>query len=334
MVPVRFVSLLLVGLALVAVAPRAEALRVIDADEVLAHHTVERDGTLFFRLDGHDYELITDPASPYVSQLGDGRFHSMPYAEVEAAAHSVASLTSRLDVRIFILPYPRRAILKSSAHDQTIVLTAGIREFPREHVWATVVHEIGHAVQRARVPQGGALWKEYEELRRLDVNVHHNGAVHRNRPREIFAEDFRVVFGSSWAVSSGSLENPDLPLPGAVPGLISWFERVLTGPTGAPLDPDDHHTRAAPNPFRPRNGGNVSVRFAAGPQVVAPLPAIVYDLTGRRVATLHRGERTSEGGMLFAWNGRNDQGELTSPGVYFVKWLASPAGAARVQILR
>ena len=331
---VRFLSFLLLGLVVLGVAPRAEALRIIDADEVLANHTVERDGTLFFRMDGHDYELITDPASPYVSQMGDGQFHTMPYAEVDAAARSVASLTSRLNVRIFILPYPRRAILKSSAHDQTIVLTAGIREFPREHVWATVVHEIGHAVQRARIPQGGELWKEYENLRGLDVNVHHNGAVHRNRPREIFAEDFRVVFGSSWAVSSGSIENPDLPLPGAVPGLISWFERVLTGPTSATLDPDDHRITAAPNPFRASGGGEVAIRFAAGPQVATPLPAIVYDLTGRRVATLNRGERTSEGEMRFSWNGRNDQGDLTSAGVYFVKWLASPASAARVQILR
>lgn len=331
---VRFVSFFLLGLVWLGVAPRAEAIRIIGADEVLASHTVERDGTLFFQLDGHDYELITDPNSPHVSQLGDGEFHTMPYAEVEAAAHSVASLTSRLDVRIFILPYPRRAILKSSCHDQTIVLTAGIREFPREHVWATVVHEIGHAVQRGRIPQGGVLWKEYENLRGLNVNVHHNGAVHRNRPREIFAEDFRVVFGSSWATSSGSIENSDLPLPGAVPGLISWFERALTGPTSAALDPDDHRITAAPNPFRASGGGAVAIRFAAGPEVVAPLPAIVYDLTGRRVKTLNRGQRTSEGEMVFSWNGRDDQGSLTSSGVYFVKWLASPAGAARVQILR
>ena len=53
-----------------------------------------------------------------------------------------------------------------------------------------------------------------------------------NRPHEIFAEDFRALFGGPTANYSGTIENPGLVHPGAVPGLAAFFLNL----TGARLD--------------------------------------------------------------------------------------------------
>jgi hypothetical protein len=53
----------------------------------------------------------------------------------------------------------------------------------------------------------------------------------------------------------------------------------------------------------------------------------VIDLSGRRVATLHRG-RAESGNVRLAWNGRDPRGERVPAGIYFVR--ARAAGATAI----
>lgn len=58
------------------------------------------------------------------------------------------------------------------------------------------------------------------------------------------------------------------------------------------------------------------------------LEVTVFDLAGRSVRHLARGERFEAGAHQLSWDGRDDAGALTSPGLYFV---AVRAGAERAE---
>jgi hypothetical protein len=322
--------LLAVPLALLSTGA-SSAVDIVGPEEVLRSWTVERGDRLYLALDGVEYELVTDPSSPLVSQLGDGAFHPMNQREVESALFALGGLASRLELRILVLPYPRVHVLKSSCHGQTIVLSPGIREVAREHVWATVIHEVGHALQHRHAPEEGTAWREYVRLRGLDNPRYHTGAAHRDRPREIFAEDFRYLYGTGAATSAGSIENPDLALPDRVPGLVEWFRQVVRSPATA-LSPDDR-ARAMPNPFRAPQDGRLEIRFTRTAARLSAAPAVVHDLAGRQVRVLT--ERWDEAdSSVFPWDGRAEDGRTVAAGVYFVRWPERPGSAARVQVLR
>lgn len=73
--------------------------------------------------------------------------------------------------------------------------------------------------------------------------------------------------------------------------------------------------------------------FLGGARILLTLPAAadaelsVYDLSGRRVRTLHRGRLEAGTGQV-EWNGRDDWGRETAGGIYFIRLVA---GTVRVQ---
>jgi hypothetical protein len=72
------------------------------------------------------------------------------------------------------------------------------------------------------------------------------------------------------------------------------------------------------------------VRFlVSGNGVVAPGSLDLFDLSGRRVATVFEGYLPS-GDLTVTWDGRIDRGERAPPGVY----LARLAGNGRIDAVR
>lgn len=335
--PFLLTSLLLGVVALSAVKATADV-RVFTATDVRTRFIEQRGSTLFLVVDQREWELVTNASDPEIANPGDGAFHPMSAGHVRAAARHVESFTRSLKGKILILPYPRRGALKSSCEEGMIFLSPGVREVVPEHVHAVTCHEIGHLFQTARVPQGSAVWDEYLVLRALDHPRFHKRAIHRDRPREIFAEDFRFLFGTTLATSSGSIENPDLPLPDTIPGLRDWFRRLARLQQVA-ADIGHLQPTSYPNPYRDGSPGGVFVQFpvvakasaAPGPR----LPAEVFDAAGRRVCTLEVAGTVAGGRLLFVWDGRNARGASVSPGLYFVRLREHPTtGTARVHILR
>jgi len=312
-------------LVLAPAGPTGAGVTVHAPEDVAERWIVATDESAVLTVGGQEWSLITDPADPSISTLGDGAFHPMSVQEVEAALRDLGAAGVRAEGRILILPYPRRDHLKSSCENGTIFLTPGIREVHPAHVHATVVHETGHLIQRRLLPEGSASWTEYRELRGLESDRYVETARHRDRPREIFAEDFRVLRGGPLA--RGPHENGDLPDPRGVPGLEAWLERVLTeGDAAAPPE-------SFPNPFSTARGDEMEIRFRrAGP--AGPGTADVFDVAGRRVRILTSTVMDGDGGRTFRWNGRDPAGIRTASGFYFVRWRENPgAGIARVQIL-
>jgi flagellar hook assembly protein FlgD len=70
---------------------------------------------------------------------------------------------------------------------------------------------------------------------------------------------------------------------------------------------------AMPNPFNP----TPIIRYDV-PSPGAHVRIVVYDVTGRRVATLVDGQK-SGGQKRVTWNGRNDRGNEVATGVYFYR---------------
>ncbi|MDP6801904.1 MAG: hypothetical protein QF819_01830 [Gemmatimonadota bacterium] len=311
-----------------AVPPASASLRLIDAQEVLSKHTTLIDGTLCLVMNGRSWPLVTDPLDSELSTLGDGSFHPFEIGLVREAIASAPAGVASLDARIVVLPYPRRGTLRSSCEGNIVFLSPGLRKVHPEHLAATIAHELGHIVQHALAPDGSTLWEEYLDLRQLHSGRYHHAASHRDRPHEIFAEDYRFLLGPPEALSSPGIENADIPLPTEVAGLVPWFDRLLN----QRVAPDESTVSlVSPNPFRAGRGGEVRIVFAASTEQA--VHADVVDVVGRRVVRLlptARGEETT-----FLWNGRTSLGNPAACGVYFVHCPALPeAEVALVRVLR
>src|SRR5437773_447133 len=106
---------------------------------------------------------------------------------------------------------------------------------------------------------------------------------------DLFAEDFRALFGGSLARYSGSIENPTLAPPTSVAGLADFMVDLAAANrawAGAAL-------ACFPNP------SNRSVSFSRPNGVAVPLD--VFDLTGRRIVTL--APSTNAGATAWRWDG-------------------------------
>jgi hypothetical protein len=104
-------------------------------------------------------------------------------------------------------------------------------------------------------------------------------------------------------------------------------EYVLGGTASAGADADELLT-ARPLPFR---GGELAITFAAAGGLgggAAPVVVQVFDVTGRRVRDVFRGE-VPAGFHRTVWDGRDEGGHDVSPGIYFLR---AESGGARATV--
>jgi hypothetical protein len=280
-------------------------------DYILENLTFREGGETVLLVDGVRYRLVTDIADPLIVNKGDGSFHPMPMHEVGAALGEVRMQELGLCVRVLLLPYPRREVLDSSARGDLVLLTPGVQEIGAETVHFTVTHELGHIYQDRFMPDEAAdLWERYAALRGIaDGSVYHAAAVHKDRPHEVFAEDFRFLFGGPLSKSSGSIENPELALPAQVEGLEAFLRglREARSAAAARLVP-------VPNPFNPDTEIRVQFEDPRPRDVLLR----VFDAHGRQVRRLFSG-RVAAGELRLPWDGRGDGGTPASSGVYFAR---------------
>jgi FlgD Ig-like domain len=269
-----------------------------------------------------DRFIVTAGSTVYVAVPGarrwdlceaGGPYVPMPLDEVVNALGGISYPLAALEATVVILPAPRCGVCESSAEGSVVFLSPGRCEWPREHVHYTVTHEMGHVLHNAMMPDKREdLWREYARLRGVDFDTARTSEKHSARLHEMFAEDFRVLFGDDLARCGSGVENHDLVAPDAVPGLREFF---LALPSRASAQPSVH---AQPNPF-------TACLAISGGSAASALPAIdeviVYDASGRAIARLKPAGAASE----VTWDGRAGDGSAAAPGVYF---LAVRSGAA------
>jgi hypothetical protein len=186
-----------------------------------------------------------------------------------------------------------------------IFLSPGRVGYPEQHVHYIVAHEVGHVVQHLLMPDSrDDLWARYAALRGLDLKDAASHASHASRPAEVFAEDFRVLFGGEMARCGGNVENHDLEAPEEVSGLRD-FMLSLVGEWEGRI-----RVSAYPNPFTSEVVFEAFTLSDRG----KPLEVTVFDARGREIRSLGR----PQGGSVFlVWDGRDEGRRQVAPGVYF-----------------
>jgi hypothetical protein len=281
---------------------------------------LDESGAMWLSLpDGGVHELITTPLDPVLLNAGDGEFHPFDPAEVRAALDAVRFPLEQVPVEIYILPYPRRSGLESAAGPGIVLLAPGVRALAPEQQHAILVHELGHVVQHARIPDHDvAAWRRYRALRGITDEARYCAASpHADRPHEIFAEDFRALFGGPLATTSGTIENATLAPPATVTGLAEFIAGLAGAPRGERL-------AAWPNPAR----GRVALARTGEPAGIVDL----FDVGGRRIASL--GPEPVAGGWRWVWDGALERGGRRAAGVVLARERGSSGPATRITLLR
>jgi hypothetical protein len=292
-----------------------------DAVEVLQRFCQWEDGRLFLQLPGGArHELVHDINDPVIANPGDGAFHPYEPAVVRQALAEVRFPLAGIGAEVFLLPYPRRAALESAAGPGLILLAPGVRPLSATHQHAEFVHELGHVVQYALMPDRDAeRWDAYAALRGLDLAGQHTAeSIHCDRPHEVFAEDFRALFGGALANDTRTIENPELSYPTEVPGLAGFFLGLV--PVAAPTA-----TARLSGPQVARG----AIVFSRGGTDAAALE--VFDITGRVLVTL--APTVQAGSVSWTWDGRDADGTRRT-GVFFARARDTRGGATRVTVLR
>lgn len=291
--------------------------RIHPADETLREYCSWRDGKLWFTLPGGaSWELVTSTDDPAVSNPGDGAFHPFDEEQVRLALAGVRYPLQRVNAEVFILPYPRRAGLESAAGPGLILLSPGVRPLAPEHQHAEFTHELGHVVQYVVMPDSDTeSWARYRELRGIaDDDVYSGASMHADRPHEIWAEDFRVLFGPQLANTAGTIENAGIAYPTAVAGLTAFMESLAGA---APL----------PAGLAVLGGGaRGAVRFARASGGAATLD--LFDVTGRRLASVS--PAADGAGARWLWDGRDASGREVRAVVVFARARDGRGGTTRI----
>jgi len=123
--------------------------------------------------------------------------------------------------------YPTAQAL--SFPDGSVVVFGTYYPLIQTKVHQLAVHELGHQIDFALMTP--ARWEEYRRLRGLnDYQKYDNASpVYENRPQEIFAEDFRLLFGGEQARRIPHF-NKSLPHPAEVQGLQEFMLKLATAP--------------------------------------------------------------------------------------------------------
>jgi hypothetical protein len=297
---------------------------VYTAEGILSEMTGRDDhgNLVFYPAGGGKYFFIESVEFPEICNKGAGKFFPMDEETALAAIGEidVGGRPAQLSIDVYLLPMPRLHYLRSTATEGRIFLSPGVWEPSAEMVSSVVTHEVGHCFQRFHMPwTDTATWDEYLRIRGiLGDPAYSERSMHMNRPSEIFAEDFRMLFGGELAVRSGTIENPNLPLPSDVAGL----EEFMAGLTGqfAVSEVCASGTRIAeignyPNPFNPVTTIRAEL---SGPVSGTNVRVRVYAADGSLVRSLWSGT-VSQGSFETVWDGSNDRGERVASGIYFYR---------------
>jgi len=299
------------------------AVRVYSPGEILERHTFRDEaGRLVFRPEGGgEFILIESVDDPFIANQGDGAFHPMEEETVMDAlrAIDVDGRMLGIEIDIYLLPLPRHSILSSSASAGRIFLSPGTRPCCEEVTAWTVTHEFGHCFQERYLPVPETdPWVDYLGLRGiLDDLAFSESAAHMYRPCEVFAEDFRALFGGEASRYSGTIENPSLIHPTEVAGLGDWISGLVTG-TAADATPGRPVALTAsnyPNPFNPVT--TISAVLGADDRP-RPVDVRIYAADGSVVRRLFSGT-AADREFSVIWDGRRDGGGVAASGVYFYR---------------
>jgi hypothetical protein len=299
----------------------------------------EEDGSLYMRLPGEllRYRLVEDIHDDVIVNKGDGAFHPIETAHVLEALEAIDVAGGMIDhtIEVYILPCPRYYPLTSSASGNRIFLSPGVFEVGRDMAAQTVTHEFGHTYQFQFMPdEDTESWYQYLTLRGIYQDpLYTSTAAHMFRPKEVFAEDFRYLFGGDAARYTGTIENTELLLPTLVPGLESFMVALagIEAETEMLAAPGPIAVSNYPNPFNPATV--ITLAFgSSAPPGERRVDIKLYGVDGRFVKTLYSGV-VRDDRLSLTWNGTDDSGARVTSGIYFYRAVSNVGTATGKMLL-
>jgi hypothetical protein len=245
------------------------------------------------------------------------------------ALESITHPNMHFKVYVYVLPYPRRQVLVSSASGNEVFLSPHVLEINPAVGAYIIAHEMGHVFQDAYLPTSSNRWDTYKRIRGItDPQKYSSSSSHAYRPAEIFAEDFRALFGGETASFGGRIENPELALPAMVVGLEDFMREIGGKPVA--LGPRVQASNY-PNPFNP----DTEIRITVPEDIVSAQGRVsvgIYDVSGALVRELYS-DVPDGGRLMLRWDGRNSRGELVASANYFAVVRAGQARATLKLVL-
>jgi hypothetical protein len=290
--------------------PNGLSVTVYPSEDLAGHLTTYLGSPAIQLPDGRIIPVITDISDPSIYNKGDGHFHPFTPALVDHALSEISHPDLHMDAKIYLLPYPRRGVLVSSTTGNEMFLSPHVLDIESVVASYVIAHELGHVFHNRFM--GSNRWRDYRALRGISDETRFNDfAAHADRPREIFAEDFRVLFGGSDAYFGGHIENTDIGEPGAIAGLPGFYTRVTRD------DPRQNIVAtSSPNPFNPETEIRVTMPAGAGGSE-DPVSVRVYSVTGALVRELYDGAATGDFAVL--WDGTDRGGAHVASGTYYAQ---------------
>ena len=275
--------------------------------------------------DGRYLSVITDVNDPAIYNKGDGVFHPFPEDKVIELLKEVSHPNMNMGVIVYLLPYPRRNVLVSSTSGNVIFLSPHVLDIHPLTCAYIVAHEIGHVFHNQYMPDGSGVWSRYRSVRGItDEWIFSATSLHPYRPKEIFAEDFRVLFGGPEAAFGGRVENPELPSPLDVAGLAAFMKNI--GGTPVATGPKVKAT-SYPNPFNPET----EIRIQIPDQIVnshGRVTVKIFDVRGALVRELYSDIPIGDN-LYVRWDGHDQRGNPVASANYFAM---IQAGQARTSL--
>ena len=288
------------------------AATVYSADYLASRLTTSQGSPAIALPDGRLIPVVTDINDASIYNKGDGRFHPFTTELVDRALNSVSHPRLPLDARIYLLPYPRRGVLTSSTSGNEIFLSPHVLDIDADVAAYIIAHELGHVFHNRYLPSGSSLWQEYRAVRGItDESTFNDNGPHAYRPREIFAEDFRVLFGGEDAYFGGRIENTSIREPESVAGLKSFYLAAANVRPDARLD-----ATCAPNPFNPSTQIRITVPVD-GSEGSTRVSVRIYSVTGALVRDLYDGN--ASGDLAVQWDGADNRGATVASATYYAQ---------------
>lgn len=199
-------------------------------------------------------------------------------------------------------------------------------------------HEYGHAwsLYHAYIVQQNTSFADYLRLRGIESDPRLDSS-HAWNPRELIAEDYRQLFGTSTA-RAVTQENLDLPAAAAVPGLREYLATTFTQPPAAPPPPPAPTPPPPPAPAPQLTVGGLAispepVRTSATASFTlsdaATVTVAIRDAKGATVRTLLSSASRPAGSVTVTWDRKNARGQRVKAGGYTIAVEAVSGSGAR-----
>jgi len=222
MIRTSIVSLVLIQLIMAPIALAYDNIKLVAGEESKNEIIYNQDEKMVLKQEwyGMKFELST------LQRLGLREIKEADRDEYQKALEEVKFPLELIgDYRVYFLNYRLNGDLDARAlsfTDNSVVVFGSYWSMDKASIHNLAAHELGHQIDFKLMNQ--EKWNIYIKLRGIEnQNIYNNNSeYHYNRPQEIFAEDFRLIFGGE-AARSASHINSLLINPNEVQGLKEFF---------------------------------------------------------------------------------------------------------------